>query len=225
MKLKKYKTIDKFAKKLNFSDFDLITNYGLFSGATNLYKTIKIIEVIESIKNIPGDIIEFGVWNGNTALLIKKVLDIKKIKKKMFLFDHFKGLQHFSKKDPNSSIKFKKKYEGNKLKIKKIIKFFNLKNIKIIDKDATKVSSKDFKNFKFCLVILDMDLYFPTKQVLNAIEKRISSRGKILFDEANKKLWEGEKKAMNEFLKSNNKNYKKEIISKLYQPDVILEKK
>ena len=225
MNLKKYKTIDKFAKKLNFSDFDLITNYGLFSGATNLYKTIKIIEVIESIKNIPGDIIEFGVWNGNTALLIKKVLDIKKIKKKMFLFDHFKGLQHFSKKDPNSSIKFKKKYEGNKLKIKKIIKFFNLKNIKIIDKDATKVSSKDFKNFKFCLVILDMDLYFPTKQVLNAIEKRISSRGKILFDEANKKLWEGEKKAMNEFLKSNNKNYKKEIISKLYQPDVILEKK
>ena len=225
MNLKKYKTIDKFAKKLNFSDFDLITNYGLFSGATNLYKTIKIIEVIESIKNIPGDIIEFGVWNGNTSLLIKKVLDIKKIKKKIFLFDHFKGLQHFSKKDPNLSIKFKKKYEGNKLKIKKIIKFFNLKNIKIIDKDATKVSSKDFKNFKFCLVILDMDLYFPTKQVLNAIEKRISSRGKILFDEANKKLWEGEKKAMNEFLKSNNKNYKKEIISKLYQPDVILEKK
>ena len=85
MKLKKYKTIDKFAKKLNFSDFDLITNYGLFSGATNLYKTIKIIEVIESIKNIPGDIIEFGVWNGNTALLIKKVLDIKKIKKKFFI--------------------------------------------------------------------------------------------------------------------------------------------
>ncbi len=70
-----------------------------------------------------------------------------------------------------------------------------------------------------------MDLYFPTKQVLNAIEKRISSKGKILFDEANKKLWEGEKKAMNEFLKSNNKNYKKEIISKLYQPDVILGKK
>ena len=179
MKLKKYKTIDKFAKKLNFSDFDLITNYGLFSGATNLYKTIKIIEVIESIKNIPGDIIEFGVWNGNTSLLIKKVLDIKKIKKKIFLFDHFKGLQHFSKKDPNLSIKFKKKYEGNKLKIKKIIKFFNLKNIKIIDKDATKVSSKDFKNFKFCLVILDMDLYFPTKQVLNAIEKEFLQEGKF----------------------------------------------
>jgi len=38
LKLDKYKKILKFKKKFNFSDFDLITNYGLFSGDTNLFK-------------------------------------------------------------------------------------------------------------------------------------------------------------------------------------------
>ena len=83
MRLKKYKKITQLTKKFKFSDFDLLTNYGLLTGDTNLFKTITIIELIESIRNIPGDIIEFGVWNGNTSLLIKKILDIKNIKKRV----------------------------------------------------------------------------------------------------------------------------------------------
>ena len=203
MLLKKYKKITKLAKRLGFSDFELVTNYGLLSGDTNLFKTLTIFEIVNSIKKIPGDIIEFGVWNGNTGLLIKKILDVKKIKKKVFLFDHFKGLQHYSRKDPKINQSYKHSYLGKKNKIKKFINFFNLKNVKIIDKDATKISEKDFKNFKFCLAILDMDLYLPTIAALNAIDKKISKNGIILFDEANKKLWEGEKKAMSEFLKNN----------------------
>ena len=109
-------------------------------------------------------------------------------------------------------------------KINSFINFFNFKNIKIIDKDATKISHHDLKNFKFSLAILDMDLYLPTITALNAIEKKISKNGIIVFDEANKTLWEGEKKAMNEFLKKNPKKYHKIIISKSKQPDVILKK-
>lgn len=222
MLLKKYKNISKIAKKIGFTDFDLVTNYGLFAGDTNLFKTLKIIEIIENIKNVPGDIIEFGVWNGNTSILIKKILDIKKIKKKVYLFDHFKGLEHYSKKDSNVSLSYKGFYQGKVKKIKKIISFFNLKKIKIIDKDATQVIKEDFKKTKFCLAVLDMDLYLPTVKVLDTIEEKISKKGIILFDEANKSLWQGEKKAMNEFLKRNHKKYKKKIISKKYQPDAML---
>ena len=224
MRLKKYKKITQLTKKFKFSDFDLLTNYGLLTGDTNLFKTITIIELIESIRNIPGDIIEFGVWNGNTSLLIKKILDIKKIKKKVFLFDHFQGLKHYTKKDPKISHVYKDSYVAPKKKINSFINFFNFKNIKIIDKDATKISHHDLKNFKFSLAILDMDLYLPTITALNAIEKKISKNGIIVFDEANKTLWEGEKKAMNEFLKKNPKKYHKTIISKSKQPDVILKK-
>jgi len=39
IKLEKYKKIIKFKKEFNLTDFDLVTNYGLFSGDTNLFKT------------------------------------------------------------------------------------------------------------------------------------------------------------------------------------------
>ena len=54
----------------------LITNYGLFSGSTNLYKTLKLIELVNSIVNVKGDIIEFGTHQGNTGFLIAKILKL-----------------------------------------------------------------------------------------------------------------------------------------------------
>ena len=72
---------------------------------------------------------------------------------------------------------------------------------------------------------MDMDLYSPTISALNAIEHLISKGGCILFDQGNKKLWEGEKKAIKEFLKRNKKKYNFFIISKENQPDVLLIKK
>ena len=67
-----------------------------------------------------------------------------------------------------------------------------------------------------------MDLYMPTIKGLEAIDKHIPKGGLIVFDEGFKKLW-SERFAIRDFLK-NNKKYKKKIINKKYQPDVILEK-
>ena len=78
---KKYKKILSLKKKFNFNEFDLITNYGLFSGDTNLYKTLKIYDLIKNVENVKGDIIELGIFQGNLSLLIKKILYIFKIKK------------------------------------------------------------------------------------------------------------------------------------------------
>jgi len=44
LSVNKYKKIENFFK--NFSKFDVAQNYGLFTGERNLYKTIKIIELI-----------------------------------------------------------------------------------------------------------------------------------------------------------------------------------
>ena len=101
--IKKYPRIVNLAKKNNFSVFEILTNYGLFSGDNNLFKTLKIFELINSTKNIKGDIIELGIHKGNTSLLIKKILDIYKIKKKLYLLDHFKGLLHYGAKDPKKN--------------------------------------------------------------------------------------------------------------------------
>ena len=224
VEVNKYKKILKIIKKNQISNFELITNYGLYSGDNNLFKTLTIYDLVKSIKRTKGDIIEFGVWRGNTSILIKKILDIFKIKKNVYLFDHYKGLVHFNKKDTNYPTKWKNHYVGNKKFISEIIKFFNLKKIHLIDKDATKLNENFFKNKKFCLAIIDVDLYEPTKKILNSINKNMSKNGLIIFDEGNDKNFPGEAKAMEEFLKENKKRYIKKFIPFSRQPDVVLQR-
>lgn len=222
LKKEKYLKILKLKKKFKFSDFELITNYGLFSGDTNLFKTLTIFDIINKTSKIKGDIIELGIHKGNTSLLIKKILSIFKIKKKLYLLDHFKGLIHFNKEDTKVSRKFKGQYVGKEFQIKTFLNFFNFKNIEIINKDATTLKAGFFKNKKFSLAYFDMDLYEPTLRALEAIDKNISVGGFIVFDEGHKKLW-SERFAIRDFLKSN-KKYKKIYIDKNRQPDVILKK-
>lgn len=221
MKAIEYKKIEEIAKKYDFDLFNIMTNYGLFCGSNNLFKTIKIIDFVNNISKVNGDIIEFGVWNGNTSLLMKKVIDNLKIKKKIYLFDHFLGLNQISSKDKK---KFKGMYQGNLSLIKDLIRFFDFTNIEIIKEDAMNLNHNYFRGKKFCLAIIDVDLYEPTKKILEAIHKHIPKGGLIVFDEANKKNFPGEKLAMNEFLNNYIDSYRKEIISSDKQPDVFLEK-
>ncbi len=225
MNTKKYKKITNLTKKHNFSNFDLISNYGLTLGDKNIYKIFTVFKIIERISKIKGDIIEFGVWRGNNSFMIKKIINFLKIKKKIFLFDHFKGLRHYTNyKDPSISKKYYKKYLSPKKIILDFKKFFKFKNFEVIDQNACEININFIKN-KLSFVYMDMDLYNPTINALNAIEPLISKGGCILFDQGNKKLWDGEKKAIKEFLKDNEKKYKLFIISKENQPDVLLIKK
>ena len=220
--LGKYKEILKFKKKFNLSDFQLITNYGLFSGDTNLFKTLIIYDLIKKTSDVKGDIIELGIHEGNTSLLVKKILSIFNIKKKLFLLDHFKGLIHYQKEDTNLSKKFEDKYVGKESRIKAFLDFFNFKNYKIINKDAVTLKPGYFKNKTFCLAYFDMDLYLPTLKGLEAIDGNMSKGSYVVFDQGHKKLW-SESKAIDKFLKKN-KKYKKIMIDKKRQPDVILKK-
>jgi hypothetical protein len=221
--LKKYKKILKFKKKFYFTDFDLITNYGLFSGDANLFKTLTIFDLMQKTSHLKGDIIELGIDKGNTSLLIKKILDIFKINKKLYLLDHFKGLVHYcDKKDNLKSKLFYGKYVTKKKQIISFIDYFKFKKINIINKDATKLMPGFFTNKLFCLAYFDMDLYLPTIKSLRAIDQNIIKGGYIVFDQGDKKLWsEGE--AIKDFLKEN-KKYQYISIDKNRQPDVILKK-
>ena len=223
-----YKKILALINNDEYSKFDLITNYGLFSGSTNLYKTLKIYELIVSIEKVKGDIIEFGTHRGNTGILIAKILKLKNIKKKVFLFDSFKGLQNFNTKDDLKKKIHKGTYKGDLKKIRNIIKFFKLDNIKIIKGDAMNISQNFFSKKVFSLMYFDMDLYNPTINILNKIntKKNLSKFSKIIFDEGNSIYWKGEKRALNEFYIKNKKKFSKIIFSKSpYQPDVVLIKK
>ena len=181
-----------------------VKNFGAIAGNQSLFKYFKIFEIIISISKLKGDIIELGVWRGNNLIFIKKVADYFNLKKKIFGYDWFEGLKEFGKNDIKLN---KRKYKGNKNFIKKLIEDQKLSKMYLIDDDVKNFETHFDKKQKFCLVYLDLDLYKPTKKVLEIIDKYLVKNGLIVFDQAQKKEWVGEKKALIEFCVKNKNKY------------------
>ena len=62
-------------------------------GNKSMYRLMKISEILDKTKKVPGDIIEFGIWNGNNLFTIKKMVDYYNLKKGVFGFDNSVAFQ------------------------------------------------------------------------------------------------------------------------------------
>ena len=207
------KVIKQYTK--TFSKEFIIKNYGSFIGDKSVHRFLVCFELLNKTKKIRGDVVEFGVWNGNNLFVIKKILDFLKSKKKVIGYDHFKGMP---KADNHNYFKGDKKF------INYITKFYRLKNIRIINDDIMNLK-KHVKTFsKLSFIYIDCDLYKTTAEILNLLNRKLSVGGIIAFDEGKRGKRFGETKAMNEFFIRNKKKYKKILFKKFYQPDVYLKK-
>ena len=80
---KKYISILKKNNK-TFSKEFLIKNSGIIMGDKSFYRMLAMHDILKSLKKVKGDIVEFGVWNGNNLFAIKKIIDFLKSKKKNY---------------------------------------------------------------------------------------------------------------------------------------------
>ncbi len=228
---KKYKKIaENYNKKLS-KEF-ILKNWGLFSGDKSFHRTLKLFQLLSQTQKIKGDIIEFGIWNGNNLLTIKKILDFLNSNKKLYGYDHFKGLKNPHRKDNYFSKNDIGTYAGDKKLIDYTIKFFKLKNIKIINEDIMNLEKKLINFKKISFIYIDCDLYEPTLKILKLMTPKLSKGGVIAFDQGNNvkslpwhgKTWTGETAALKEFFLLNKKKFKKTILKPGYNPEVILTK-
>lgn len=213
----------KYFKILNnkFSKKFILENFGMLIGDKSMYRFMKLSEILKEIKNVKGDIIEFGIWNGNNLFSIKKMIDYYKINKKIYGFDNFSGFPNPQKLKK----KTKGKYIGRPQLIKKIISFFQLKKIHIINDDIMNLSVYMKKFNRISFIYIDCNVYKVVEKILNEMNNKISSGGIIAFDEARNKFNTDEGRAMMKFYKANKKNYKLIKLNSNYQPDAILIKK
>ena len=207
--------------KNNFSKRFILENFGMLLGNKSFYRFLKLSEILQKTKNVKGDIIEFGIWNGNNLFTIKKISDYYDLKKKIYGFDNFSGF-------PNPP-KFKKKktgkYIGKPKLIKKMIKFFNLQKIFIVNDDIMNLPKYRKKFNKISFIYIDCNIFKVVDMILNELSHKISKGGVIAFDEARNKFNKDEGKAMMKFYMKNKKNYKLLRLNANYQPDAILIKK
>ena len=229
MGYKKFRTLDSFLKvneilaKYEVDPYTSFQNFALFSSHNKVERYLVVYDLIKRSLYAEGDVIEFGIWNGNNTVFISKILSILKSEKKVFGIDHFKGLakEDFTDFDKDELID---RWKGNYEQLQDVIKFFELDNLSIINTHVRETNDYLDEDQKFSFVYIDVDLYRPTKQILDIVKDRVTKGSIICFDEGNNKDFPGEQKALEEFLKKYPSEYDVEFLE-CECPDVILIKK
>ena len=177
------------------------------------------IELFKNTLKINGDICEFGVFKGNSLNRIILLRDFYVKKKKIFAFDTFKRVilhkKHIDFKNYKKFLNESNNYQYSMERLKKKLKSKKMfSGVKLIKGDVIKTLKLQKIN-KISFILLDLDIYEPTSYVLNYIWPKISKNGIILLD--NYKVFKGETKAVDEFVKKNKlKIYKKKFYRNFY---------
>tara|TARA_B100000989_G_scaffold81467_3_gene58181 strand:+ start:569 stop:1222 length:654 start_codon:yes stop_codon:yes gene_type:complete len=192
---------------------NIFKSYNTLLESSDIERLKKIFvryELFKLSENIPGDIVEAGVFKGTGHLYWLKLLKIfdQNSIKKVVGFDTFTKFPETTKNFERKAAKeFTKeaKYKIEKNLISKInnkVKALGcLNRSELIKGDITKTSVKYCKKnrgFKISLLHLDLDTYAGTKAALENFFPLVSKGGVVVFDEYGVRGW-GETEAADEY--------------------------
>jgi hypothetical protein len=173
-------------------------------------------ELFKQIVDLPGGIVELGVYVGSTFFTWAKLLETfcpGDRSRKVYGFDHFAGLTGFVEKDGKPDPgrdKYESCYRFDGQTVMDLVDLHNDDNLlpgvercRVIDGDLRQTVPQfiaDHPGFRISLLHLDVDLYEPTRAALELLYPLVVQGGLIVFDEYALPPWEGETRAADEFL-------------------------
>jgi hypothetical protein len=182
-----------------------IDNWPLIAGAVPIAIWAARYELVKMVVNVPGHIMEFGVFNGSNLLFMAKLLTVLAPGdlRLLYGFDSWKGLTEFAGADGNAA-QYRGAYNGRRDVLEQMITLHRLQDrVRLIDGliETTLPSFlEENKHHPYSLIYLDTDLYKPTKLVLELCWDRVPPGGMIAFDEGYHDRYPGEGAAVQEFL-------------------------
>ncbi len=192
---------------------ELFNNLPLFIRRQNFARIFFLHELYQKIINIHGVVMEFGVrWGNNLALFetFRGIYEPYNWPRKIIGFDTFSGFTSVHKNDRNESIS-KGSYsvtEGYEDYLEKILNYHenespisHIKKYELVKGDASITVKKyleDNPETMIAFAYFDLDLYEPTKKVLELILPHLTKGSVIGFDQLNHHNFPGETIAFKE---------------------------
>lgn len=183
-----------------FENWDLDSLYRGFDEAFvdsypgKLDRIAMVLQVLAATRSQPGDVAEFGVFRGHTALALHAWLERSHADKRLFLFDSFEGLpasahpldRHWRARDLGSDVQGVKRLFQGSPRVEIVPGFFA-------------DSLPQHPSLRFCFCHVDCDLYASTMECLEYLYPRLSPGGAVVFDDYGFRRCAGVREAVREF--------------------------
>lgn len=211
--------LDAHFEKFGISKQEICRNFMIYTRRIFLKRFMAHYEFFRMIIDLPGDIVELGVYRGASLMTFANFLEIRNMgdrQKQVFGFDNFAGFTGFDEKDGKADDDVEKELDGfdggafeeilrDAISIFDKDRFIPYKpRIKLIKgncEDTVPRFIKDNPGLRISLLHFDCDLYQPTKVGLEYFWPLVVPGGVVLFDEYGIRPWEGESKAVDEYFR------------------------
>ena len=200
----------------------------LKSDFSRISKFIYHFEIYKKILELPGHVLEFGVFKGasfSKFLSFRKILENENSRKIIGFDDFGKFTTKGKKEDKIFAKKFIKDvgFGIKKNELENILINNKHSNFELIEGDVVKtlpVFLKKNKHMKIALLHLDLDIFRPTLFVLDKLFNKVVKGGIVLLDDYAE--ISGATEAVDKFL--HKKNYKIEKLKYYKRPSFIIKK-
>jgi O-methyltransferase len=179
---------------------------------TNPIRMEALFNSIQQIKGLEGDIVETGVCQGGSSILMAMTLKAEGVKhKKIYMYDTFEGMPEPSLVDnkPNRKWtgieKWKREDKWNYASLDEVKKNIRKSDYPldkfILTKGLVEETIPKVIPEKIALLRLDTDFYSSTKHALIHLFPRLVKGGVLIIDDYG--AWEGCKQAVDEYFYKN----------------------
>ncbi len=196
---------------------DVLESFAIYARRINITRFLAHYELYKMIQDIPGCIVECGIYQGNSLLAFAKFLEIfhsgDRIRN-VIGFDSFQGLQNFTEKD-GPMYENRSKVLGGwsagefKHAFYELVDIYhsdmfvpNAKRVHVVEGDIAETVPayvEKHPGLRISLLHLDVDIYEPNITALKYLYPRVVSGGLVVLDEYGMTEWGGESSALEEY--------------------------
>lgn len=162
-----------------------------------------ILGELKSALDLPGDVVEFGCYAGDTSIELAKLMQDSS-DKWLWLYDSFEGLPPKTAED-NSTLGWR--FQAGELKISPISVSAKFKKFKLPEPVIKKAwfddldPSSDLPD-QICFALLDGDFYKSIQTSLDLVLPKLTSGATVIVHDYRNPALPGSAKAVNEFISS-----------------------
>jgi O-methyltransferase len=175
-----------------------------------------ILSLLECIinNNIPGDVVEFGCFVGESSKYLRMLLDHKLSDKRLYVYDSFEGLPALSDYEKNTN------WKPGTLKTSEDVLIQNFEQNGLKAPEITKGWFKDIPNDKIpksiSFAFLDGDFYESIYDSLEKIFNKLSPGSMVVFHDYERPDLPGVKAAIENFISKNKLENNAYILFKIF---------
>jgi hypothetical protein len=152
-------------------------------------------------KNIPGDIVEFGIYQGWWINFLWQASETVGLRRRIYGFDSFEGL---SEPHPKHDQAFWKKgqYACGLEQVSKNVRLSERPRLKLVKGffEKSLLSPEALLAEQFCYARIDCDIYQPALECLRYLGPRLADGAIVVFDDWPHTRGFGEQRALEEWL-------------------------